>query len=119
MAIASESVSDQDIPPHRLYAYDYSTGKIASRKVEFPDYLWFSQIPYDIPDAYWERLEEIEIKIEDYENKINRIENAQILASGRGDFIEYQRLESLKEQYEDHIRRLYEEYQFLESMGLG
>jgi glucosamine 6-phosphate synthetase-like amidotransferase/phosphosugar isomerase protein len=116
MVIASENVSNQDITPHRLYTYDYSTRKITSRKVEFSDYVWFSLI-YDTPNTFWERLEEIEIEIEEYEDKIRRIENAQTMASGRGDFIEYQRLESLKEQYEDRIQKLYEEYQFLEGMG--
>jgi len=113
LAIASENVSDQDIPPHKLYTYDYRIQKIAQRKMELPECELHTLFPSYPPGTYWDEVEEIEMITQEYENRLQRIEYAQFRASARGDFILYHRLQREKEQIEEQLS---EEWRCLEGM---
>ena len=110
MVIASENVSEQDIPPHMLYTYDYRTQGINQRKMELPEYKLFGNFTIYPYDSCWDQFDEIELEIQECEGKIQQIEQGQFRASVRGDTVKYRRLQRKKEQLE----QLYEEWYSLE-----
>ena len=115
LVIASENVSNQNIPPHRLHTYDYGTQKITQRKIELPIYKLLSNITCHPHDCYWDQFDEIELEIQECEVKLQQIEQAQFRALARGDITKYQLLQRKKEQLEEQIEQLYEEWYCLES----
>ena len=58
------------------------------------------------------------MSIQEYEEELNRIEDAQLRASARGDTVKYQRLRRNKDQLEEQIGQLYEEWDYLKSICL-
>ena len=66
----------------------------------------------------WDRLDEIEMGMQEYEEELNRIEDAQLRASARGDTVRYQRLQRKKDHVEEQLGRLYEEWDYLKSICL-
>jgi len=110
MVIASENVTNQDIPPNILYSYDYRTQTISQARIELAEYELFG---YDDWGA------DIEGRIVEYENAISEIEEALLEASLKGDIIKQSLLQRKKEQYAELIEELYDEWRYLEDyMGL-
>ena len=116
LVIASEDVSYQDIPPHKLYTYDYRTQDISQRKIELPEYELLDNFTVYPHDSCWDQFDEIELEIQECEVKLQQIEQAQFRASARGDTMKYQRLQSKKDQLAEQIEQLYEEWYCLERM---
>ncbi|MFC1713548.1 hypothetical protein ACFL6S_07770 [Candidatus Poribacteria bacterium] len=114
MVIASENVSEQDIPPHKLYTYDYRTQCIDQREIELPEYELLSSFTFHPHDIQWDPFNEMELEIQECESKLQQIEQTQFRASARGDIVKYQRLQRKKEQLEKRIQDLYEEWYSLE-----
>ena len=114
LVIASENVSYQDIPPHKLYTYDYRTQDISQRKIELPEYKLLSNFAFHPHDCYWDQFDEIELEIQECEVKFQQIEQSQFMASVRGDSVKYQRLQRKKDQLEEQIEQLYEEWYCLD-----
>ena len=114
LVIASENVSNVNIPPHRLHTYDYRTQNIVQHEVEFPEFMQYSHLTSYPPAAYWDEAEEMEMMIQEYEDRLLEIEQAQFRASGRGDFVLYQRLQREKDQIEEQMRALYDEWRCLQ-----
>jgi hypothetical protein len=119
LTIASENVSHQDIPPNKLYTFDYRTREIAQRGIELPEYEYFSHFSSHPIDFYWDKLEELELKIPKYEDKLQSIEHAQLEASIKGDAHRYERLGLIKESIEEQLEHLYNELYWLEREYFG
>ncbi|MBD3181497.1 hypothetical protein GF312_04340 [Candidatus Poribacteria bacterium] len=113
LVIASESLSNQDIPAHTLHTYDYRTGEISHSRIEFPEY---SLVGSSSLYSFWDQLDEIEMSIQEYEEELNRIENAQLRASVSGNTMRYQRLQRKKDQLEEQIGQLYDERDYMQSI---
>ena len=114
MVIASENVSHQDIPPYLLHTYNYNTQEITQCKIELPEYELLAHFTPDSLDSYWDRLDDIEMRIQQYEDQLKQIEQAQFQASARGDTVRYQGLQLKKGQLEEQIQQLCEEWNWLE-----
>jgi glucosamine 6-phosphate synthetase-like amidotransferase/phosphosugar isomerase protein len=112
LMIASDGVSDKHIPPCQLYSYDYKTQRISCKKIELPEHE-LGNIFRDTGN-YLQRLELIELLIMEYEDAICRIESLQMKASAEADSELYENLQREKEQYEERIALLAEEYSWLE-----
>ena len=110
LVIASEDILHQDIPAYSLYTYDYRTQRVTQRKIELPEYRLFGNFTRYPHNSRWDQFDELELEIQECEVKLQQIEQAQFKASARGDTLKYQRLQRKKEQFEEHIEQLYEEW---------
>jgi glucosamine 6-phosphate synthetase-like amidotransferase/phosphosugar isomerase protein len=108
LVIASEKVTNQDIPANELYTYDYRTQEISKDRIELPEFEKFSRFPTD-SEFYWDEIEEIELQIQDYEDKLQDIRKAQMDASVKGDTVRYNRLQWKRDEIEEQIHSLYME----------
>lgn len=106
LVIASENVCNMNIQPHMLHTYDYHSQKITYSEIELPE---FTFCDYST-EPYWEETAEIEMMIEDYADRLLEIEQAQLKASRREDFPSYGKLQQEKNQIEEQIKELYDEW---------
>jgi len=112
LMIASDGVSDKDIPPCQLYSYDYKAQRISGKKIELPEHK-LGNI-FGNTGNHLQRLELIELLIMEYEDAICRIESLQMKASAGADNELYENLQMEKEHYEERIALLAEEYSCIE-----
>jgi len=110
LILASQNVSHQDIPPNKFYTYDYRTQKITHHEIELPEYEYFPCYSSNSFNFFRDKFEQLEMNIQEYEEKLQRVEYAQLEASLKGDIEMFEKLELIKDRIEGQLEYLSKEW---------